>query len=54
MIKNIQEAYHPSLELSIDESFIGFKGRLSFNQYLPKKPSKKYGFIIVTLSFRKG
>ena len=26
--------------MSIDESMIGFKGRLSFLQYMPKKPTK--------------
>ena len=40
LIKNFQEAYHPSREFSIDESMIGIKGRLSFIQYLPKKPTK--------------
>ena len=40
LIKNFQKAYHPSCELSIDESMIGFKGSLSFIQYLPKKPTK--------------
>ena len=40
LIGNFQEAYDPSRELSIDESMIGFKGRLSFLQYLPKKPTK--------------
>ena len=29
-----------SRELAIDESIIGFKGRLSFLQYMPKKPTK--------------
>ena len=41
MLKNFQKAYNPSRELSIDESMIGFKGRLSFIQYLPKKPTKR-------------
>ena len=40
LIKNFQEANHPSHELSIDESMIGFKARLSFIQYLPKKLTK--------------
>ena len=40
MLKNFQKAYNPSRELSVDESMIGFKGRLSFIQYLPKKPTK--------------
>ena len=34
LVKNFQEAYH------VDESMIGFKGRLSFVQYIPKKPTK--------------
>ena len=29
-----------SKEVSIDESMIGFKGRLGFIQYMPKKPTK--------------
>ena len=40
LIKNFQQAYHLSRKLSIDESMIGLKGRLSFIQYLPKKPTK--------------
>ena len=39
-IANFQEAYTPNQELSVDEATIGFKGRLSFIQYLPKKPTK--------------
>ena len=32
----------PQKQLSIDEGMISYKGRLSFLQYLPKKP-KKWG-----------
>ena len=32
--------YYPSVNLSIDEQMIGTKARLSFIQYLPKKPQK--------------
>ena len=32
--------YKPDGHLSIDESMIKFKGRLSFRQYLPNKPIK--------------
>ena len=30
----------PKAQVSIDESIIGFKGHLSFVQYMPKKPTK--------------
>ena len=40
LLDNFQKAYHPGREMSIDESMIGFKGRLSFLQYMPKKPTK--------------
>lgn len=32
--------YTPQCQLSIDESIIKFKGRLSFRQYLPSKPTR--------------
>ena len=35
-----QKLYVPGKEVSIDESMIGTKARLSFLQYLPKKPTK--------------
>ena len=40
LVKNYKDCYTPSQNLSIDESMISFKGRLSFLQYLPKKPHK--------------
>lgn len=40
LLRNFEKMYKPKRELSIDESMIGFKGRLSFLQYLPKKPTK--------------
>ena len=40
LIANFQECYTPHRELSVDEAMVGFKGRLSFIQYLPKKPTK--------------
>lgn len=40
VIKEYQSAYTPSQDLAIDESIIGFKGRLSWIQYMPKKPTK--------------
>ena len=40
IITNFQAAYIPQKQLSIDESMISYKGRLSWIQYMPKKPSK--------------
>ena len=40
LIANFQCKYIPGRELSLDESMIGFKGRLGFVQYMPKKPTK--------------
>lgn len=40
LIQNFQRTYIPGRELSLDESMIGFKGRLGFVQYMPKKPTK--------------
>ena len=34
-------SYNPHCQLSIDESMIGTKCRLSFIQYMPKKPTKQ-------------
>ena len=40
VVRNFQANYSPSENLSINESMIGFKGRLAFLQYMPKKPQK--------------
>ena len=40
LLPNFQSVYVPAQALSVDESMISFKGRLSFLQYLPKKPQK--------------
>ena len=40
LIENFQKYYVPGQDISIDESIIGFKGRLSWIQYMPKKPTK--------------
>ena len=41
----IQELYKPGKNISVDEGMIGFKGRLSFRQYMPAKPTK-YGIKV--------
>ena len=36
---NFLKYYNPYQENSIDEAMVGFKGRLSLKQYMPKKPT---------------
>ena len=38
--KTCLDNYNPTKEQTIDEGMIAFKGRLSFKQYLPAKPTK--------------
>ena len=40
VVKNFKAAYVPAQNLSIEKSIISFKGRLSWVQYMPKKPHK--------------
>ena len=40
LIEHFQSSYTLHREVSLDESMIGFKGRLGFIQYMPKKPTK--------------
>ena len=40
LLNKYRNAYTPSQNLSIDESMISLKGRLSLLQFLPKKPHK--------------
>ena len=40
LLDNFKAAYNLGREIAIDESMIGFKGRLHFIQYMPKKPTK--------------
>lgn len=44
------QIFEPAKELSIDESMVKFKGRLNFKQYLPSKPSTKWGLKIWSLA----
>ncbi len=48
LIKSFQAMFVPNKNLSVDEAMISFKGRLSFHQYLPKKP-KKWGMSVWAL-----
>ncbi|XP_039297776.1 piggyBac transposable element-derived protein 4-like [Nilaparvata lugens] len=40
------ESYTPGTAIAIDKSMVKFKGRLSFKQYLPSKPSSKWGIKV--------
>ncbi len=40
ILENFQSSFQLGREVSLDESMIGFKGRLGFVQYMPKKPTK--------------
>ena len=40
LLDNFKSTYKLGREIAVDESMIGFKGRLHFIQYMPKKPTK--------------
>ena len=40
MKSKFRDCFSPSCQMAVDESMIGFDGRLSFKQYLPHKPTK--------------
>ena len=40
LVSRFQSVFYPACEISIDETMIGFKGRVSFQQYCPMKPTK--------------
>lgn len=49
LLAKFQEYYIPFEHISSDESMIGFKGRVIFRQYIPKKPTK-WGILARTLA----
>ena len=40
LLPTFQNLYHPSRNLSIDETIVGFRGRFGSIQYMPQKPTK--------------
>ena len=48
ILSRFQDVYHPSKELSIDESMVLWRGRLVFRQYIPGK-KHKYGVKLYLL-----
>ena len=47
LVHNFQHHYIPFQELSVNESMIGYKGRVAFRMYCPKKPSE-WGLLMRT------
>ena len=45
ILGNCQTKFKPTKNLSVDEGMIAFRGRLSFKQYMPAKPTK-YGIKV--------
>ena len=46
--------YHPSRHLSVDETIIGARCRLSFLQYMPQKPTRFGIKVWVIAEAKKG
>ena len=40
LVQNFQEVFYPFCKVSVDEMVVGFKGRVKYMQYNPRKPSK--------------
>lgn len=53
LIKSFNDAYIPSKDLSLDESLLLFRGRLSFRQYIKTKAAK-YGIKFYELTTSDG
>ena len=50
MVKDLYPSiYVSNRELSVDETMLKFKGRLFWKQYMPKKPSAKWGIKVWSL-----
>ena len=40
LLATFQSVFYPRCDISMDECMVGFKGRVSFKQYCPLKPTK--------------
>lgn len=47
--RNCSTKFEPTKNLSVDEGMIGYRGRISFRQYMPAKPTK-YGIKVWMLA----
>ena len=52
LISRFKKNMHPSSNLSVDETMVGFRGRFGAKQYIPNKPTK-YGIKAFTLADSK-
>ncbi len=50
---NFKKIYAPAKQLSIDEALVGFKGRLSYKQYIPSK-RRRFGIKLYELTTLTG
>lgn len=48
-VKNFKEVHSPAKQLSIDEALVGFKGRISYKQYIPMK-RRRFGLKLYELT----
>ena len=46
IVRQCKKHYKPNCEVSIDEQMIGTKSRISFRQYMPMKPTAKWGIKV--------
>lgn len=53
ILQNFKQVFSPGRNLSVDEAMIGWKGRLSFRQYISNK-SHKYGIKLYELTTDDG
>lgn len=52
LVTNFKKNMHPSSNLSVDETMVGFRGRFGAKQYIPNKPNK-YGIKAFTIADSK-
>lgn len=52
-LENFRKVYSPPKQLAIDEALLGFKGRLSYKQYIPLKRSR-FGIKLYELTSSSG
>ncbi|CAF1271559.1 unnamed protein product, partial [Didymodactylos carnosus] len=52
--ENLKKCYNPGLHVTLDEQFLGFRGKCPFRQYIPSKPDKygiKFWFCVDVNSY---